>query len=69
MFKIYDINNDGFVSQEEMITVFKSLVGKDLSSAQLEQIVDKTIKDLDVDHDGKLNFAEFQKVKPHHNVT
>jgi len=62
MFKVYDINNDGFVSQEEMMEIFKQLVGKNLSTAQLQQIVEKTIKDLDVDKDGKLNITEFQKV-------
>ena len=62
MFKVYDINGDGFVTQEEMLVIFKSLVGKSLSTAQLQQIVEKTIKDLDVDHDGRLCFSEFQKV-------
>ncbi len=68
MFKVYDMDGDGFVSPEEMMMIFKSLVGKNLSTAQLQQIVDKTIKDLDIDRDGRLNFSEFQKVPWDFNV-
>lgn len=62
MFKVYDINNDGYISKEEMLVIFKLLVGKNLSTEQLQEIVGKTIKDLDLDHDGKLNYTEFKKV-------
>lgn len=62
MFKVYDINGDGYVTQEEMMSIFKLLTGTNLSATQLQQIVEKTLKDLDVDRDGKLNYEEFKKV-------
>ena len=62
MFKVYDINNDGYVTKEEMLVIFKLLVGKNLSTEQLQQIVEKTVKDLDIDGDGRLCYPEFKKV-------
>jgi len=40
----------------------KSLVASSLTDAQLQQIVEKTIKDLDGDDDGKLTFREFRQI-------
>ncbi|SLC74944.1 EF hand [Mycobacteroides abscessus subsp. abscessus] len=37
------------------------MVGKNLQDEELQQIVDKTIMEADVDGDGKLNFEEFKK--------
>ena len=62
MFKVYDINNDGYVTEEEMMNIFKLLVRQNLSTLQLQQIVERTLKELDVDRDGKLNYSEFKKV-------
>ena len=42
-FRIYDIDNDGFISNGELFQVLKMMVGSNLKDTQLQQIVDKTI--------------------------
>merc|ERR1712012_266995 len=61
-FRIYDIDNDGFVSNGELFQVLKMMVGNNLKETQLQQIVDKTIHFADKDEDGKINFEEFCEV-------
>ena len=43
VFKIYDIDNDGYISNGELFQVLKMMVGSNLKDTQLQQIVDKTI--------------------------
>eukprot|EP01121_Diplochlamys_sp_Union-15-3_P019076 TRINITY_DN7097_c0_g1_i2.p1 TRINITY_DN7097_c0_g1~~TRINITY_DN7097_c0_g1_i2.p1 ORF type:complete len:191 (-),score=43.37 TRINITY_DN7097_c0_g1_i2:6-539(-) len=61
-FKIYDINDDGFVTPEEIFKVLKMMVGNSLSDEHLNQIVEKTVADSDKDGDGKISFAEFSQL-------
>merc|ERR1712183_349351 len=58
-FQVYDIDNDGFISNGELFQVLKMMVGSNLTDAQLQNIVDKTILFADKDGDGKINFEEF----------
>lgn len=58
-FRIYDVDNDGFISNGELFQVLKIMVGNNLKDSQLQQIVDKTILYADKDGDGKISFAEF----------
>ena len=60
-FKVYDIDRDGYISNGELFIVLKMMVGKNLEDEQLQQIVDKTIMEADLDGDGKLSFDEFNK--------
>lgn len=61
-FQIYDINNDGYISNGELFTVLKMMVGSNLNDVQLQQLVDRTIIKADEDFDGKISFDEFCKV-------
>jgi len=61
-FRIYDMDNDGFVSNGELFQVLKMMVGNNLKDTQLQQIVDKTILLYDKDNDGKINYDEFCQV-------
>ena len=38
------------------------MVGKNLKESQLQQIVDKTMRSVDADEDGKISFAEFRDI-------
>merc|ERR1712123_129074 len=58
-FRIYDMDNDGYISNGELFQVLKMMVGSNLKDTQLQQIVDKTIIDLDKDQDGMINYQEF----------
>ena len=37
-FKIYDMDNDGFISNGELFQVLKLMVGNNLKDAQLQQV-------------------------------
>jgi len=59
LFKIYDMDNDGYISNGELYQVLKMMVGTNLKDTQLQQIVDRTILFADKDQDGRLSFEEF----------
>jgi serine/threonine-protein phosphatase 2B regulatory subunit len=61
-FKVYDMDRDGFISNGELFLVLKMMVGNNLRDHQLQQIVDKTIMEADLDVDGKISFDEFTKM-------
>ena len=79
-FRIYDIDNDGFISNGELyqviqvqakklffefflsFQVLKMMVGTNLKDTQLQQVVDKTMRSVDRDQDGKISFEEFCKI-------
>jgi hypothetical protein len=63
-FNIYDINGDDFISNGELFTVLKMMVGSNLNDVQLQQLVDRTIIKADLDFDGKISFEEFCNVRP-----
>lgn len=42
-FNIYDVDKDGFISNGELFTVLKMMVGNNLTDLQLQQLVDRTI--------------------------
>jgi serine/threonine-protein phosphatase 2B regulatory subunit len=58
-FKMYDVDNDGFISNGDLYHILKAMVGNNLNDVQLQQLVDRTIIKGDKDRDGKLGFAEF----------
>src|ERR1700712_3398900 len=68
-FKVYDIDRDGYISNGELFIVLKMMVGSNLKDQQLQQIVDKTIMEADLDHDGKISFEEFQKMVENTDVS
>lgn len=49
-FDIYDIDKDGYISNGELFTVLKMMVGNNLTDLQLQQLVDRTIIKADLVH-------------------
>ncbi len=62
------MDRDGFISNGELFLVLKMMVGNNLRDQQLQQIVDKTIMEADLDEDGKISFEEFMKVVEDSNI-
>jgi len=62
IFRIYDMDRDGYISNGELFQVLKMMTGSNLTDQQLQQVVDKTIIYLDKDADGKISFEEFKEV-------
>ncbi|GAB68069.1 calcineurin B subunit isoform 1 [Plasmodium cynomolgi strain B] len=67
-FDIYDINKDGMISNGELFTVMKMMVGNNLNDIQLQQLVDRTILQADKDGDGMISFEEFKDMISHMDV-
>ena len=61
-FRIYDIDNNGFISDVELFQVLKTMVGDNLKDFQIQEIVDMTIRSADKNLDGKINFDEFCQI-------
>ncbi|OAA64610.1 calcineurin b subunit [Niveomyces insectorum RCEF 264] len=68
-FKVYDIDRDGYISNGELFIVLKMMVGNNLKDQQLQQIVDKTIMEADLDQDGKISFEEFTRMVENTDVS
>ena len=62
IFRVYDVDQDGFISNGELFHVLKLMVGDNLDNEKLQQVVDKTIVEADLDKDGKLSFDEFYAI-------
>jgi serine/threonine-protein phosphatase 2B regulatory subunit len=56
------LDQDGFISNGELFTALKIMTGDHLTDVQLQQIVDRTIRDADIDNDGKISYDEFQAI-------
>jgi Ca2+-binding EF-hand superfamily protein len=62
LFKVYDIDGDGYVTKEELLVILQTLVGNSLSDSQLEQISEKTVSDMSSEVPGKLSFDNFKEI-------
>jgi len=61
-FKIYDVDGDDYISNSDLFQVLKAMVGNNLNDTQLQQLVDRTIRQGDKDRDGVLSFNEFKLI-------
>lgn len=58
-FRIYDINNDGYITNGDLFKTLQILVDDNLTDVQLQQLVDRTLLAADKDMDGKISYEEF----------
>jgi len=63
-FSIYDLNADGYISREEMLTMLKTcLVRQGLEEdgdEGVKDLIEMTLKKMDDDKDGKVSFSDFE---------
>lgn len=62
IFKIYDVDGDGMVSNKDLFETLGVMVGDNLTGIQIQQIVDKTFIEADLDRDGYITFEDFQRL-------
>eukprot|EP00914_Ancora_sagittata_P021929 GHVO01043703.1.p1 GENE.GHVO01043703.1~~GHVO01043703.1.p1 ORF type:complete len:178 (+),score=27.09 GHVO01043703.1:40-573(+) len=67
-FDVYDVNKDGYISNGELFSVMKMMVGSNLNDVQLQQLVDRSIRQADEDGDGMICFEEFREVVAHIDI-
>merc|ERR1712194_223965 len=56
-FKVFDVDHDGFITPDELMSAMAHL-GEDLNQSEIEEM----IKEADIENDGKLDFDEFSKM-------
>lgn len=61
-FQLYDTDGDGYISNGELFDMMKLISEDQLTDVQIQQIVDKTMLDADLDGDGMLSFEEFARI-------
>ncbi|KAH9597699.1 EF-hand domain [Trypanosoma melophagium] len=61
-FKMYDIDGDDKISNKDLFETLKIMVGSNLTEVQLQQVVDKTFIEVDLNRDGYITFDEFEKL-------
>lgn len=60
LFRVYDIDGDGFVSKEDLKAVMRMLLGEEsVSEAQLGKLVESVVEHADTDGDGRISREEF----------
>ena len=61
-FRMYDLDNDGKISKDELLVVLQMMVGSNITEEQLGSIADRTISEADADNDGQIGIEDFIKV-------
>ncbi|CAD1478452.1 unnamed protein product, partial [Heterotrigona itama] len=63
-FKVYDLNNDGFITKDEIFQLFKNCLmkqpGEEDPDEAVKDLSELTLKKLDVDRDGKISFQDYK---------
>lgn len=60
LFRVWDVDGDGYVSQGDMEATLKSMAGSKLPPAAIGEVVRRTLAAADMDGDGKLTRHEFE---------
>eukprot|EP00741_Cyanophora_paradoxa_P009467 tig00000144_g9171.t1 len=60
-FQLYDVDQDGSISEQDVFHVLRLMTGKFLSDEQLRAIAKQTVERADSDGDGVLSKEEFAK--------
>ncbi|XP_076635486.1 calaxin-like [Colletes latitarsis] len=63
-FKVYDLNNDGFITKDEIFQLFKNCLikqpGEEDPDEAVRDLSELTLKKMDVDRDGKISFQDYK---------
>ncbi|KOC61355.1 EF-hand calcium-binding domain-containing protein 1 [Habropoda laboriosa] len=63
-FKVYDLNNDGFITKDEIFLLFKNCLmkqpGEEDPDEAVKDLSELALKKLDVDRDGKISFHDYK---------
>lgn len=62
VFKVYDVDNDGKISFNDLRSILKMMVGNYIEDVQLDKIATRAFVEVDEDSDGFIEFSEFCKV-------
>jgi Ca2+-binding EF-hand superfamily protein len=57
--RLYDLDQDGCISAQELFSMLQQIVGEGVTDQQLERVVQATMLQYDTDGDWCLDFQEF----------
>ena len=63
MFRLFDIDGDGFISRDDLSKLLALTVGKSITPSAVEDIISRTITAADGDGDGKISYDDFEHVR------
>ena len=61
MFKIYDVDGDGFISNEDLYEILIQLTGSNFENVSLQQIVDGTMLEISGNPEGLITFEQYKE--------
>lgn len=61
-FSIYDLENTGTVSGEDLLVILKMMVGSNITEEQLKAIAQRTMNEADQEGTGMISFDDFAQV-------
>lgn len=59
VFKKYDLNGDDYISNGDLFKMIKLVVKNTLGDVFIQQLVDRTILEADLERDSEISFEEF----------
>ncbi len=68
-FKIYDIDNNGFIDKNELFQILKASLHDsfiDMTDEQMHSLVDSTFAECDTNHDDQISFDEYREMVIQH---
>ena len=63
VFRLFDVDGDGFVTVEDLAKLLDLLVGQSISPQTREEIIRRTIAEADEDRDGRISYDDFSLVR------
>ena len=61
VFRLYDIDGDGMISPSDLKKLLEIMVGKAMSPATMEAVIESTLQEADCDKDGKISYEDFEQ--------
>ena len=61
-FKIYDFDEDGYLSTEDVTILVRKLVGINLRDEEIQSVVAQVMDEADLDGQTSLSFVEFEHI-------
>jgi len=65
VFRLYDIDGDGVISEGDLRKLLGMLVGKTMSPSTIDAVIAVTLAEADKDRDGRISYEDFEQVCGH----
>jgi serine/threonine-protein phosphatase 2B regulatory subunit len=63
VFRLYDVDGDGAISEADLRVVLEMIVGASMPPPTVAQVISMTIASADKDGDGRISFEDFEQVR------